>query len=196
MVSLEAVFLLVLAYLLGSVPTGFLVGYLYGVDVRRAGSGNVGAANVARLVGKTQGLLTLLLDAAKGFIPVVLSVQLGLSALLTCLVALGAFVGHLYPVFLGFKGGKGVATALGIFLGLAPAGTVLLLVVFLLVAVASRVVSLASVVAAATAPIAFWLFSYPAPLVGLSLVLGLWIIVRHRDNIQRLLRGAEPKFNL
>jgi glycerol-3-phosphate acyltransferase PlsY len=99
-------------------------------------------------------------------------------------------------VFLQWQGGKGVATALGVFLGLAPMAALVLVAVFLIVALLSRVVSLASLAAASLAPVVFWLFSYPLFLVGLSLLISLWIILRHRENIQRLLSGAEPKFNL
>lgn len=193
---MDILLLVVFAYLLGSVPIGFLLGSLSGLDIRRAGSGNIGATNVARVVGKRQGLVTLLGDAAKGFIPAFLSLQLGYTLPVTGLVALAAFVGHLYPVFLRFRGGKGVATAFGVFLGLAPMVALLLGAVFLIVALVSRLISLASLVAAGLAPVVFWLFSYPLLLVGLSLFISLWIILRHRENIQRLLSGAEPKFNL
>lgn len=188
--------MLLFAYLLGSVPTGFLLGSFSGVDVRRSGSGNVGATNVARVVGKTQGVITLAGDGAKGFIPVFLSLQLDFGLAMTNLVALAAFVGHLYPVFLRFHGGKGVATALGIFLALAPLATGVLLMVFSFVAITSRVVSLASLVTAGMAPIVFWLFSSPPPLIWLSLLMTLWIALRHRENIRRLISGAEPRFEL
>lgn len=191
-----ALLMLAFAYLLGSIPTGFLLGSLSGVDVRQAGSGNVGATNVARVVGKRQGLMTLLGDVAKGFIPVYLSVHLGWSVTITGLVALAAFLGHLYPVFLKFQGGKGVATALGIFLSLAPMATVVIVFVFAFVIGVSRMVSLASLVAAGFAPIAFWFFSYPPFLIWLSLLIALLIVIRHRKNIQRIISGVEPRFEL
>jgi len=193
---MKAWLLVLLAYLLGSIPTGFVVGSLSGIDIRRAGSGNVGATNVARVVGKAQGLLTLLGDVAKGFIPAYLAYRLGLTQAMTATVAFAAFLGHLYPVFLKFRGGKGVATALGVFLGLAPMAAVVLIFIFSCVAVASRIVSLASILAALCAPLAFWFFAYPPMLVWLSLLVGLWIIVRHRENIRRLLAGTEPRFHL
>lgn len=193
---MDILLLVVFAYLLGSVPIGFLLGSLSGLDIRQVGSGNIGATNVARVVGKRQGLLTLVGDVAKGFIPAFLSLRLGYSLPVTGLVALAAFIGHLYPVFLQFRGGKGVATAFGVFLGLAPMATLLLAAVFLVVALVSRVISLASLVAASLAPVVFWLFSYPLVLVGLSVVISLGIVLRHRENIQRLLSGAEPKLNL
>jgi len=197
---MDTLLMVLFAYLLGSVPTGFVLGWLSGVDVRSAGSGNIGATNVARVLGKRQGLATLAADVAKGFIPVFLSLQLDLSLGATSVVALAAFVGHLFPVFLRFRGGKGVATALGVllgvglFYGLAPVVTVLF--VFFFVAMVSRVVSLASLATACLAPAAFWFFSYPAPLVGLSLLMALGIVLRHRENIRRLALGVEPKFEL
>ncbi|MGH7774340.1 MAG: glycerol-3-phosphate 1-O-acyltransferase PlsY [Candidatus Binatia bacterium] len=184
------------AYLLGSIPIGFLLGYLSGVDVRQAGSGNVGATNVARVVGKGQGLITLLGDVAKGFIPPFLSLQLGLGLWVSALAGLAAFLGHLYPAFLKFQGGKGVATALGVFLVLAPMATLVLVFVFSFVAMVSRLVSLASMVAAAFAPIALWLFSYSPLLIWLSLLIALLIIFRHQENIRRLIAGVEPRFGL
>ena len=190
-----ALFMLVFAYVLGSIPTGFLLGLLSGVDVRQAGSGNVGATNVARVVGRRQGLLTLLADVAKGFVPSYLSVYLNFDLAVTSGVAFAAFLGHLYPVFLKFQGGKGVATALGIFLSLAPMATLVVVFVFSFVAMVGRTVSLASLVAAVFAPVAFWFFSYPPLLVWLSLLIGLLIVFRHRTNIQRLISGAEPKFS-
>lgn len=190
------VLLLLFAYLLGSVPIGYVLGAVSGVDVRKSGSGNVGATNVARVVGKTQGLLTLIGDAAKGFIPVYLCYSLGFNSAITSMVGAAAFLGHLYPVFLKFQGGKGVATALGIFLALGPLVTGILLAVFLAVALVSRIVSLASIAAAAVAPLSFWLLGHPPDIVGLSLGMALMVIFRHRGNIQRLLAGAEPRFRL
>jgi len=184
------------AYLLGSVPTGVLLGYLAGVDVRSAGSGNVGATNVARVAGKWLGLLTLLGDTAKGFVPVLLTLQLGLDATVAGVAAFAAFLGHLYPIYLKFRGGKGVATALGALLALAPATIGILLLVFLIILLATRIVSLASIVAAGTAPVAIWLLGYPGSLVGITLLMALLILWRHRDNIQRLRSGAEPRFSL
>ena len=174
------VFLLVLsAYLLGSVPTGYILGSLAGVDVRKAGSVNVGATNVARVVGKRHGIFTLVADIAKGFVPVIVALNLSLSPVAT--------------VFLRFQGGKGVATALGVFLGLAPWATLVLIAIFVLVLLATRVISLSSMVAASSAPIVFWLFFHSPILTGMSLFIAAMIVLRHRGNIQRLLSGAEPR---
>lgn len=189
------ILLLAFAYLLGSVPTGYILGYLSGVDVRKAGSGNVGATNVARVAGKKLGVFTLIGDAAKGFLPVYLAQRLGFDATFVGLAALAAFLGHLYPIFLKFSGGKGVATALGALLALAPAASGVLLLVFLAVALASRIVSLASIAAAAAAPVAVWLFGFPAEVIAVVTAMALLIIWRHEKNIHRLLAGAEPKFS-
>lgn len=196
MEGIGAALLVLSAYLLGSVPVGFILGSLSGIDVRAHGSGNVGATNVARLAGKWQGLLTLVGDAAKGFLPVIISSWLGFGQLTANLVAAAAFLGHLYPVFLKFRGGKGVATALGAFLALAPAATGALAAVFLVVALWSRWVSLASVVAAGLTPVVFWALSYPPGVAWLGLALALMIILRHRENIRRLVAGTEPRFHL
>jgi acyl phosphate:glycerol-3-phosphate acyltransferase len=190
---MEVCLLVLTAYLLGSVPTGYIVGSLSGVDVRKAGSGNVGATNVARVVGKRQGIFTLVADAAKGFVPVILVLNLGLTPVATALVGIAAFLGHLYPVFLRFRGGKGVATALGVLVGLAPWATVGLVVVFAAVLLTTRFVSLSSMVAAALAPIALWLLSYPPISIGMSFFIAVMIVLRHRENIKRLLSGAEPR---
>jgi glycerol-3-phosphate acyltransferase PlsY len=192
---MEVFWLVPFAYLLGSVPTGYILGSLAGVDVRKAGSGNVGATNVARVVGKRHGIFTLAADMAKGFVPVIIALNLGLTPTATALVGIAAFVGHLYPVFLRFQGGKGVATALGVFLGMAPWATLILMAIFVLVLLATRVVSLSSMVAAGCAPIVFWLFFHSPILTGMSLFIALMIVLRHRGNIQRLLSGTEPQLN-
>ncbi|MDO8700126.1 MAG: glycerol-3-phosphate 1-O-acyltransferase PlsY [Deltaproteobacteria bacterium] len=186
--------MMIFAYLLGSVPTGYLMGAWMGIDVRAAGSGNIGATNVARVVGKRQGILTLATDVAKGFIPVFAAVQLGLAPPAAALAGTAAFLGHLYPVFLKFQGGKGVATALGVFVGLAPLATPVLIVIFAAVAIASRIVSVSSMIAALTAPVTLWFFSYPPAVVGLSALIASMIILRHRANLRRLLAGTEPRF--
>lgn len=192
---ISEILLVAFAYLLGSVPTGYILGHLSGIDVRKAGSGNVGATNVARVAGKKLGALTLIGDAAKGFIPVCLARALGMDDGAMALAALAAFLGHLYPVFLRFHGGKGVATALGALAALAPAATGVLLLVFLIVVAASRIVSLASMIAACAAPLVVWLLDYPPVIAGLAAAMALYIIWRHRENVRRLWSGAEPKFS-
>jgi glycerol-3-phosphate acyltransferase PlsY len=188
--------LVLFAYLLGSVPAGYILGYLAGIDVRTAGSGNVGATNVARVVGKRQGLWTLLADCAKGFIPAFVTVQWGLEPAATALVGVAAFLGHLYPVFLKFHGGKGVATGFGVLLGLAPWATACLVPLFGIVVLTTRIVSLSSMVGAAAAPFVLWFFSHPPVVIIMSVFLALMVILRHQRNIQRLLAGTEPKFGV
>lgn len=190
---MEAYLLVVIAYLLGSVPTGYILGSLAGVDVRKAGSGNVGATNVARVVSKRHGVFTLIADVAKGFVPVIIALNLNFSPLATACVGIAAFLGHLYSVFLRFKGGKGVATALGVFLALAPWATLVLIMIFAAVLLATRAVSLSSMVAAAAAPLVLWLSSHPPIYLWMSFLIAAMIILRHRENIQRLLSGTEPK---
>jgi len=185
--------LVLLGYLLGSVPTGYILGSLAGIDIRQAGSGNVGATNVARVVGKGRGIFTLVADVAKGFVPVIVALNLGLTAGATALVGIAAFLGHLYPVFLRFQGGKGVATALGVFLGLAPSAVSILIVIFAVVLATTRIVSLSSMGTAVCAPIVFWLFFHSPILTGMSLFIAAMIVLRHRSNIQRLRAGTEPK---
>lgn len=190
------IILTILSYLLGSVPSGFLVGSSAGVDVRDAGSGNIGATNVARTLGWKKGLVTLFADVAKGFLPVLAAYLLDLGAATAAAAGLAAFAGHLYPVFLKFKGGKGVATAAGVYLGVMPLGLLVLLGVFVLVVLGSRRVSPASMAAGAAGPVAAWALSYPMETVWLGLVIGLLVVVRHKENIRRLMAGEEPPFQL
>lgn len=188
------IILILFGYLLGSVPTGFILGSMAGVDVRKAGSGNVGATNVARVAGKRQGILTLIGDTAKGVVPVILALQMGANLTTTVMAGAAAFVGHLYPVFLKFRGGKGVATALGVFVALAPVAALVLIVMFIAIALSSRIVSVGSIATAMAAPLILWLFSYPPIVVGMAVFIAAAITLRHRSNIQRLLNGTEPRF--
>jgi len=186
--------LIAFAYLLGSIPTGYILGKLSGVDVRQTGSGNVGATNVARAVVKWQGVVTLLADAAKGMIPAAIGLWLNLQPEAIAAIAGAAFLGHLFPVFLKFRGGKGVATGLGALLVIAPLATFALLGVFVAVVLPTRLVSLSSIIAAAMAPLALWIFFQPPAIVLLGGFLAAMIVWRHRGNIQRLIAGTEPRF--
>jgi len=187
--------LIVISYLLGSVPTGYILGSMAGVDVRKEGSGNVGATNVARVLGKGRGALTLIADAAKGWLPVFAAQQLEMSVLTATLAGVAAFLGHLYSVFLRFEGGKGVATAFGVFLALAPTPTLVSITVFAVVFAASRLVSLSSMAAAGAAPVSFWILGCPPLITAAAGFIAVMIIWRHRANIQRLLAGTEAKFS-
>jgi len=188
-----ALVLWVLSYILGSVPTGYLLGSVTGVDIRESGSGNIGATNVARTLGWAKGLLTLVADIVKGLIPVLIALQLGLDIAVAAVAGLAAFLGHLYPIFLKFQGGKGIATALGVFLGTMPLGAAVLVAVFLLVVGLSRRVSLGSVTAAVLSPLVPWVLDYPLPVVWVNLVIGVFAVVRHRENLRRLRNGTEAK---
>ncbi|PYS84699.1 MAG: acyl-phosphate glycerol 3-phosphate acyltransferase [Acidobacteria bacterium] len=197
----------VLAYLLGSIPFGYLIVRLSGGgDVRVAGSGGTGATNVTRRAGKWAGVLTLLLDALKGAAAVV--VAHGVLAdgpgadWWVAASALAVVVGHVFPVWLGFRGGKGVATGLGVFLVLAPLAVLCVLFVFVVIVWATRYVSLGSITAAALIPVAVWLLGLHGadenklPLLTAATVGGALIIFMHRANIGRLLRGEENKLKL
>ena len=157
---MEIIALIGLAYLLGSIPTGYILGKFAGVDVRQVGSGNVGATNVARAVGKWQGVLTLLADAVKGMLPAAIGLAMTLPPAAIAALSAAAFLGHLYPVFLKFRGGKGVATALGSLLAIAPLAGLLLVAIFAVV-----VCHPAGFVEfdrrSASAPFALWLFLQP-----------------------------------
>ena len=191
---LVTILLIFVAYVIGSVPTGYLLGKFRGVDVRTIGSGNVGATNVARAVGKSQGVITLIADAAKGYLPVFIALQLGQDSLTVALTATAAFLGHLYPLFLNFQGGKGVATGFGALLALAPIATLVLVVVFVLTVIATRIVSLGSLATAVAAPLSLWFFHQPPIIVAIGCFLGAMVMMRHRGNIRRLLAGTEPRF--
>ncbi|HEV8716601.1 MAG TPA: glycerol-3-phosphate 1-O-acyltransferase PlsY [Candidatus Binatia bacterium] len=184
------------AYLCGSMPTGVLIARRLGVEVRKVGSGNIGATNVARSAGKKAGLLTLLGDAGKGLLPVLLVRFLDWGETTLAATAVAALLGHLFSPFLGFSGGKGVATGLGVFLGLAPYTIVLAFFLFLATFALSRIVSLSSLTAAAAMPLLLLLLAYPRAYVVAGLVIALLVILRHHENITRLWRGQEPKFSL
>lgn len=182
------------AYLLGSIPTGLLLGKLYGIDVRKEGSGNIGATNLYRTVGRRVGILTLIGDCIKGLAPVLAARQLGLSPDQVAWVGLAAFCGHVFSVFLRFKGGKGVATALGVFLALSPSAVAIAVALFAALMLLWRYVSLGSVAAAAVMPLAVALLGGGRTLILVTLLIALIVIGRHHENIRRLLSGTENRF--
>lgn len=193
-----ALSLLVLAaYLLGAIPNGLLLARLKGVDLQKVGSGNIGATNVFRCVGMGWGVLAFVLDAVKGFVPAFFFPRLLESAPpwlgLACGVA--AVAGHNWPVWLKFKGGKGVSTSAGMLLGIAPAAVGIGFAVFALTVVATRWVSLGSILAAVAVPTAYlWMNGADNRLLAGALVLmGGLVIVKHRANVKRLLNGTEPR---
>jgi acyl phosphate:glycerol-3-phosphate acyltransferase len=185
---------LVGAYLIGSIPFSFLVARLWGIgDVRQVGSGNVGATNVMRNAGWRPGLLALLLDATKGAVAAVLATRIGGPDLLPPLAAVAAVVGHLFPPWLRFRGGKGVATGAGAFVPIAPTAVLGALVVFGAVAGATRYVSLGSVCGAAALAALLFAFEGRGPVAAAGLVVALLVVAKHRDNLARLLRGNERR---
>ena len=188
-----------IAYLIGSIPFGYLIVKLKeGRDVRSSGSGNIGATNVLRTAGRSSGVLTLLLDVAKGYLAACLAGWSSHDSPQTvALAAVAAVLGHLFPVFLKFKGGKGVATVLGVFLYASPIPILIAASSFLCVVVVFRYVSLGSLVAAVAFPVAYLLLTYPRNpsswLLFAVLVCPSLVIVKHHENIQRLWAGTERK---
>ena len=208
---IHTLLIVVVSYFLGSIPFGYLLVRIFrGEDVRQTGSGNIGATNVARTGSKGLAIATLLLDALKGYVAVAHVFHFashhpdhvpdfGPHAvyILAALAALFALLGHMFPIWLRFKGGKGVATAVGAFLGIAPAAIAVVLVLFVAIAAVTRYVSLGSMVGAAVFPPAAWWLNPEtrSPTVMLLIAASsLLIIVRHKDNIRRLLAGNENRF--
>ena len=185
--------LIVFAYLLGSVPVGVLLARIKGADPRKVGSGNIGATNVMRAAGKVTGALTLAGDILKGLLPVAVAFIMEEPVIVVAAAGLAAFLGHLFPLFLGFKGGKGVATALGVYLRLDPFAVFITVIVFVLVLLKWRFVSLGSLVGVAAMPLLLYLLNAPDYYVYLALIIGALIFIKHKDNIRRLLAGTENK---
>jgi glycerol-3-phosphate acyltransferase PlsY len=202
----------IVAYLLGSIPFGYLLVRIFrGEDIRQSGSGNIGATNVARTGSKWLAVATLLLDALKGYLAVAHVflfardhaeevARAGPNSLYTlaALAALCAILGHMFPVWLRFKGGKGVATAVGAFIAIAPTAVLVVLVLFVAIVAVTRYVSLGSMIGAAVFPIAAWWLNPQTRSLGVMLLLAassVLVIIRHKDNIRRLLAGNENKFS-
>ena len=201
-ISLSLAWIPVAAYLIGSIPFGILLAKMFGgVDVRKAGSGNIGATNVARVAGPLPGILTLVLDALKGVAAVWLAARFANdSAMWMTLAGLSALIGHCFPVWLRFHGGKGVATAAGMFLALCWPAALGAIGVFILVVLFSRFVSLGSVSAAAAMPLLIYLLWAPHHAPPLIVTFGAFaaamlVVYKHDANIQRLVEGREPRFS-
>jgi len=198
---MRSLLVLVIAYLIGSIPFGYLiVRTKQGGDIRQSGSGGTGATNVSRRAGKVAGVLTLLLDVAKGAAAVLIAQNVSGSAWVKAAAAIAVIAGHIFPVWLGFRGGKGVATGVGVFLVLAPMALLCAGVVFVSIVFFTRYVSLGSIMAAALIPLLVWLqnvfiepFADLRPLLAAAVVGALLIIFAHRGNIQRLARGTESQ---
>lgn len=206
MFSAEFYISILIAYLLGSIPTAVWVGKIfYNVDIREKGSGNAGATNTFRVLGVKAGIPVLLIDTLKGALAVRLVNQMpdfveGSDAWINAQLALGtaALIGHIFPVYAKFKGGKGIATLLGIFIGVAPQPTLLVMAIFLVVFLLFKYVSLASITAALAYPFVLsFVFKINTPsLIGFSIAVAILVVITHRKNIGRLMRNEENKANL
>ena len=194
--TLLFIFVLIVIYLIAAVPTGIVLARVMGYeDVRDKGSGNIGATNVYRVAGKLAGVLTLAGDILKGFLPLLAcktwlapsSAQLGIACAM-------AIVGHCYPVYLKFRGGKGIATALGIFLVMSPIAVLGAAIVFGITVATTRFISLGSVLAAMSAPLFVLMLNQPQPIFLATLFIAALIVWRHRSNIKRLMDGSEDRF--
>jgi len=187
---------LIIAYLLGAIPFGYLmVKRAHGTDIRSVGSGNIGATNVYRK-SRGAGIATLILDGAKGYVAVLAAAWLTDDIRWQAMAAVAAILGHMFTVFLSFKGGKGVATACGAYLALSPQAVGLTLVIFIAIAALTRYVSLASVVAAMAFPLLVYLWGQPNEILGTAIIGAVLIVAKHHKNIHRLLSGTENKFAL
>lgn len=206
---MKQIIVVVVAYLIGSIPFGYLiVRQKVGEDVRESGSGGTGATNVSRRAGKAAGVVTLVLDALKGVLAIVVAQMLigeggPFIDWLTAAAAIAAIAGHIFPVWLRFRGGKGVATGVGVFLMLAPVAVMCAGIVFLALVFITKYISLGSIVAAAMIPLFVFMdmvFSQPIsdlrPLLTAAAAVAMLIIFAHRGNIRRLAEGTEPKFRL
>jgi glycerol-3-phosphate acyltransferase PlsY len=193
----EGIGLVILGYLAGSIPIGLLLTKAFSdVDPRKEGSRNIGATNIVRTAGKKLGALTLIGDCLKGLIPVLFALWLMRSEAWVGLIALSAFAGHLFPVFLKFKGGKGVATALGVYLGISPLAVLINLGIFFGVVLKWRLVSLGSLTTAAAMPVLIAILTGSKPYVITSLIIAGLIYYRHQENIRRLFAGSENRLRL
>jgi glycerol-3-phosphate acyltransferase PlsY len=191
------IIIILLCYLIGSIPFGYIAGRLFkGIDIRSVGSGNIGATNVGRILGIRGFISVFLLDLLKGFIPVIIIKNYYPRDIFLLLVALFIIIGHMYTIFLKFKGGKGVATTIGVFLALEPAGTFVALIVFLLTALVSKFVSLSSILAAISLAIYIWFVSNWLSLQIIATIVVIFIIYKHKENIKRIINGTENKIGV
>lgn len=189
--------LLVAAYLIGAFPTSYIGGRLVrGIDLRQHGSGNLGATNAFRVLGWRAALPIFLVDVSKGFIPAYLFPRIDGTLSIGWALAYGAaaIIGHMFSIYVGFRGGKGVATGTGVFLALAPTASLAALAIWIVLVFMTGYVSLASIAGAASLPVLIAVSGAPRPVVLLSLALALFVIFAHRANIRRLLRGEEHRF--
>ena len=187
---------IIASFWVGALPFGYWAARLRGVDIRKVGSGNIGATNVFRVLGAKVGLTVLVLDALKGFLPTWLATRAGASDVEAILVGVAAILGHTFSPLVGFKGGKGVATGLGALLAAAPLTVAVAFPIWLVAFLITRWVSLGSVLAAASVPIAAYLFGHSLPAVGVLAAAAATVIFKHRSNLWRIMHGVEPKLQL
>jgi glycerol-3-phosphate acyltransferase PlsY len=195
---------LIISYLVGSIPTGLILSRATGVDIRKSGSGNIGATNVTRLLGKKLGVLTLVGDVLKAIIPMLAAhwyfLRSGIAAtphevdIIVSLCGGAAFLGHMYPIYLKFKGGKGVATALGVFIVLEPLATLISLLLFITVVFFSGYVAVGSLLVSAFMTLWIWLLKGSPNHIFLAFIIGVLIWLKHADNIKRLFEGTETSW--
>ncbi|MFO7821993.1 MAG: glycerol-3-phosphate 1-O-acyltransferase PlsY [Lentisphaeria bacterium] len=187
---------LLVSYVVGSIPFGLIIGKLNGVDIRKRGSGNVGSTNITRTIGRDWGMACFALDFCKGLAPVILARNAvsGMGTMPAILAAAAAIAGHIWPIFLNFKGGKGVSTSLGALIALAPFHVIICATAWYLVFRLTRYVSVASIVAALVLPLASLILATQVETIILLIVVAALIIFRHRSNIVRLLEGTENRF--
>ncbi|MCX7760487.1 MAG: glycerol-3-phosphate 1-O-acyltransferase PlsY [Hydrogenothermaceae bacterium] len=191
---MEIILYSILAYLIGSIPFGLIVGKIFGKDVRKEGSGNIGATNVTRVIGKKAGLLVLFLDAVKGFLPVYYLISKGYPSKIVSVVSIFAVVGHTFSIFLKFKGGKGVATALGVLLALNTKVSIIILMLWIGIFLTTGYVSLASIISASISWVVLHILSGDIYYTYAAFFIALIIIFKHKSNIERLLEGKEHRF--
>ncbi|QWK20639.1 MAG: glycerol-3-phosphate 1-O-acyltransferase PlsY [Hydrogenobacter thermophilus] len=192
---MDSLLLILFAYLLGSVLFGEHIARAKGVDIRSVGSGNVGATNVGRALGIKYAVLVFLLDTLKGLFPTLLAkLYFGIDSWTLVFVGIASVIGHVFPIFHSFKGGKAVATSLGVLMGLSPLAGIVCLIIWYAVFKLKGYVSLASLTASASAPLLLLIFGYPFKVLLMSFVIVFLVFCRHRDNIARLLEGREHSF--
>ncbi|MCL6518337.1 MAG: glycerol-3-phosphate 1-O-acyltransferase PlsY [Armatimonadetes bacterium] len=187
--------ILIASYLLGAVPFGLIIAKAWrGIDVRKVGSGNIGATNVYRTLGLAPGITVFIADVLKGFIPTLMAIRLFDQPWVAVAAGLSAIIGHSLSVFLKFKGGKGVATSLGVAIGLAPLIALMAFGIWMAIVLATRYVSVASIVAVLSVPPLMWAFGKPLEYKLFALLVAVFVIVKHRSNILRLIQGKELRF--
>jgi len=188
-----SIFLIIVGYFIGAIPFGYIAGKLRGIDIRKYGSGNIGSTNVSRVRGRKTGITVQVLDIAKGIIPVAAGKFLSLDPIVLVIICIVTICGHNWTIFLGFKGGKGVNTSLGVALGLMPVNAMLCFVVWALVVFVWKYISLGSIAGAVTFPILAFVFREPLIFRIMAIIVALFIVIKHKSNIKRLIKGDEPK---